>query len=97
MSDCGGSVCGAWTRGECVCPRGIDDGAVAKAACLRLAQALRLIRDTTDGYPSNVAARALREAGIPDPPDPSILDGPVRCAACGEMADRACDSDCCPL
>jgi hypothetical protein len=36
---------------------------------LRCAQALRLIRDSTSGYPANVASRALEEAGVDDPPD----------------------------
>lgn len=40
---------------------------------LRLAQALRLLRDTTEGYVRNVAARALLEAGVPDPPEEDHL------------------------
>jgi len=41
------------------------------ASHLRLAQGLRVIRDTTSitGYVANVAARALEEAGVNDPPD----------------------------
>jgi len=39
------------------------------AQTLRLAQALRLIRDTNPGSASNTADRALREAGIEDPED----------------------------
>jgi len=34
---------------------------------LRLAQGLRVIRDTTEGYASNVARRALDEADMADP------------------------------
>lgn len=33
----------------------------------RLAQGLRLIRDTTAGVAPNIAGRALDEAGVPDP------------------------------
>lgn len=38
---------------------------------LRLAQALRLLRDTSEegGYVQNVCKRALLEAGVPDPPE----------------------------
>jgi hypothetical protein len=44
---------------------------VAEAQVLRLAQALRLLRDTTapGGYVENVCIRALAEACVPDPPD----------------------------
>jgi hypothetical protein len=34
---------------------------------VRLAQALRTIRDTCPGYASNVARRALEETAVPDP------------------------------
>lgn len=42
---------------------------------LRLAQALRVIRDTTfsNDYVVNVATRALAEAGVPDPPPEETL------------------------
>ncbi|HSX23179.1 MAG TPA: hypothetical protein VLE97_10450 [Gaiellaceae bacterium] len=40
---------------------------------LRLAQGLRVIRDTTGEYAANVASRALIEAGVPDPPDEDHL------------------------
>jgi hypothetical protein len=39
------------------------------SATLTLAQALRLIRDTSTGATSNIAARALKQAGIEDPED----------------------------
>lgn len=38
-----------------------------EAATLRLAQGLRLIRDTSPGVASRIAARALIEAGVLDP------------------------------
>ena len=41
----------------------------------RLAQALRLLRDTTSegGYVNNVAVAALTEARIPDPEDDGLV------------------------
>lgn len=39
------------------------------AVQLRLAQALRVIRDSGGAYSTNVAAAALAECGIPDPPE----------------------------
>lgn len=42
---------------------------------LRLAQGLRLIRDTCPGVASKIAGRALIEAGVPDPPEEGDLDG----------------------
>ena len=42
----------------------------SEARVLRLAQALRLLRDTTSGaYISNVAQAALDACGISDPPE----------------------------
>jgi len=41
----------------------------ADRVTLPLAQALRLIRDTSSGASSNTARRALEEACIPDPED----------------------------
>lgn len=48
---------------------------VPAAQSLRLAQALRVIRDTTlsNDYVVNVATRALAEAGVPDPPPEETL------------------------
>ena len=51
----------------------VEVAPVEENAELRLAQALRLIRDSTSGYAANVADRALREAGVPDP-DESAAD-----------------------
>lgn len=47
------------------------DGYVSRveAQTLLLAQALRLIRDTTDGVAARIAIRALDEADIDDPDD----------------------------
>lgn len=45
----------------------------AEAQRLRLAQALRILRDTTRGFAANVADRALAEAGIVDPPEEDHL------------------------
>jgi hypothetical protein len=42
---------------------------------LRLAQGLRLIRDTTTGIAADIAGRTLYEAGIPDPPDEPEITG----------------------
>jgi hypothetical protein len=40
---------------------------------VRLAQALRLLRDTTGpGYTQNVASRALHEAGVVEPAEPAV-------------------------
>lgn len=44
-----------------------------EAKVLRLAQGLRVIRDSTGDYPSNIARRALEEAGVPDPPEEDHL------------------------
>lgn len=43
----------------------------ADAQVLRLAQGLRVIRDTTSATSAygQIAARALIEAGVPDPPE----------------------------
>lgn len=40
---------------------------------LKLAQALRLIRDTSTGSASNTARRVLDEAGIQDPEDDGVF------------------------
>lgn len=40
---------------------------------LRLAQGLRTIRDTGSEFSASVAARALEEAGVPDPPEEDHL------------------------
>jgi hypothetical protein len=40
-----------------------------EAQMLRLAQGLRVLRDTGSEYTRNVATAALEEAGIPDPPE----------------------------
>lgn len=59
-----------------------------------LAQALRLIRDSTDGYAANVARRALAEASVPDPPDEGwMLHG--RYARSVSDKDRRSDRICC--
>lgn len=43
----------------------------AEARVLRLAQGLRVIRDTTAAeVVENIATRALAEAGVEDPPEP---------------------------
>ncbi len=39
------------------------------ASRLRLAQGLRVLRDTSSDYAEYVATRALEEAGIGDPPE----------------------------
>lgn len=55
-----------------------DRAPASNGTTQRLAQGLRLIRDSTSGYPANVAARALREA--------SVLDGRRYGVACEYLA-----------
>lgn len=55
-----------WVEGR-VIPKGGRVPVVRADRALRMAQALRTIRDTTEGYPANVARRALEEAGVRDP------------------------------
>jgi hypothetical protein len=51
------------------CPHGCVRKATDAAKILRLAQALRLLRDTGTEYAWRVSTAALEAAGIPDPPE----------------------------
>jgi hypothetical protein len=65
MTDCNCPTCqGLPTKHRLAAER--DE---AEAKLLRLAQALRIIRDTTAGYGSHTAGVVLIAAGIPDPDD----------------------------